>query len=131
MSHTPSNIKPSEYSPFLLQITIRSPKGDPLPNVKIDLWHANTDGEYGYRSYALRGRFTTDANGSVEVLTITPGDYGAGGNLRTGHFHMMIQDGEGKYDHLTTQLYVCKGNDVSGMKKDLYVIAPGSIISRY
>lgn len=113
-----------EYIPFLLQITIRSPKGDPLPNAQVDLWHATTKGDYAYRSYALRGRFTTDANGNVEVLSVVPGDYGPGGNSRTGHFHMMIQDAEGRYDHLTTQLYVCKGNNVEGMKKDLYVAKP-------
>lgn len=129
-----SDTRTLEYSPFLLQVTIRSPKGDPLPNAQIELWHATTSGQYAYRSYALRGRFTTDANGNAEVLTIVPGDYGAGGNLRTGHFHMMIRDAEGKYDNLTTQVYVCKGNDVGGMQKDLCVVVrltPHLIINGY
>ncbi|KIP05544.1 hypothetical protein PHLGIDRAFT_128806 [Phlebiopsis gigantea 11061_1 CR5-6] len=100
-------------SPFLLQISVRSPKGDPLPNVEIDLWHATSNGIYSYYSYDRRGRFTTDANGNAEVLTVRPGDYGAGGVMRTGHFHLMLHDAERKYDNLTSQLYVCKGNDPS------------------
>ena len=31
----------------------------------------------------------------------------------------MIHDAEHKYEPLTTQLYVCKGNNVNGMKRDL------------
>lgn len=110
----------TEFTPFLLQMIIRSPKGDPLPNAKVDFWQATTDGLYAYRSYALRGRFTTDANGNVEVLTVIPGDYGAAGNLRTGHFHIMMQDAEGQCERLTTQLYVCRGNNLDAMKNDLY-----------
>ena len=113
-------------SPFLLQISVRSPKGDPLPNVEIDLWHATSNGIYSYYSYDRRGRFTTDANGNAEVLTVRPGDYGAGGIMRTGHFHLMIHDAEHKYDNLTTQLYVCKGNDPA-LVHDLYVMEPTTV----
>ena len=105
----------------MLQITVRSPKGDPLRNVKFDFWQADTNGEYGYRSYALRGQFTTDENGTIEVLTVVPGDYGPRSVLRAGHFHIILKDGEGKYESLTTQLYVCKANNTLDMRHDLYV----------
>lgn len=101
-------------------MTVRSPKGDPLPNAKFDFWQATTEGVYAYSSYGLRGRFTTDANGNVELLTVIPGDYkGPMGGVRNGHFHLMLQDAEGKCDPLTTQIYVCKGNSPKGMESDL------------
>lgn len=107
-----------QFKPFLLHVAIRSPHGDPLPGATVDFWQATTAGEYAYRSYALRGRFTADAHGTVEVLTVVPGDYGAGAAVRTGHFHMMLCDAARRYDTLTTQLYVCHGNDVRGLDKD-------------
>lgn len=106
-------------------MTVRSPHGDPLPHATIDFWQASSVGEYGYRSYALRGRLTTGADGSVEVLTVSPGDYGTGAALRTGHFHMMLQDAERRCEQLTTQLYVCQANDVKGMNSDLCVTPAG------
>lgn len=124
---TPVSRDNAEYKPFLFRIVVRSPKGDPLPNASIDLWHANTDGVYSYNSYNLRGRCTTDENGVVEVLTIAPGDYGAKNAIRVGHFHVMLQDKEKKYERLTTQVYVCKGNNVDLMQVDLCVILPSSI----
>ncbi|GJE89571.1 catechol 1,2-dioxygenase [Phanerochaete sordida] len=107
-----------QYKPFLLSITVRSPHGDPLPRATVDFWQATTAGVYAYRSYGLRGRLTTDAHGTVEVLTVAPGDYGAAAAVRTGHFHMFLQDADGLCECLTTQLYVCHGNDVRGMNKD-------------
>ncbi|EKM58204.1 uncharacterized protein PHACADRAFT_207038 [Phanerochaete carnosa HHB-10118-sp] len=108
-----------EYTPFLLQVTVRSPHGDPLPHATIDLWHATSAGAYAYRSYALRGQLTTGADGSVEVLTVAPGDYGGGLGVRAGHFHMKLHDGARRYERLTTQLYVCRANDfAAGSRKD-------------
>lgn len=107
------------YKPFLLRLTVRSPHGDPLPHATVDFWQATTAGAYAYRTYALRGKFTTDENGDVEVLTVAPGDYSApAGGVRTGHFHMMLSDAEGRCEQLTTQVYVCQANDVRGMDKD-------------
>lgn len=114
----------TEYKPFLFRITVRSPKGDPLPNASIDLWHATTEGVYSYNSYNLRGTCSTDENGVVEVLTVAPGDYGAKSAIRVGHFHVMLQDKEKKCERLTTQVYVCKGNNVDLMQIDLCVTLP-------
>lgn len=100
---------------------MRSPKGDPLPNVKLDWWQATTAGEYYYRSYGLRGKFVTDENGQVEVLTIAPGNYGPIAAVRIGHFHVRFEPADTSLDKLTTQIYVCRGNNVALMQHDLYV----------
>ena len=109
-----------EFPPYLLTLTIRTPTGDPLPGALIDLWQATTDGHYSQNSYNLRGKFKTDTQGQIEILTIVPGQYGPLKHARAGHFHLMISGGE-QYELLVTQLYVCSANDRQGMMHDLYV----------
>ena len=98
---------------------MRTPKGDPVPNVRFYWWQAQTRGGYSLTTYALRGTFTTDAEGNVEVLTVTPGAYGPKNHLRAGHFHFTMAGPGQHWDDLTTQLYVCPGNDPNAMKPDL------------
>ncbi|KAJ3556507.1 hypothetical protein NM688_g1990 [Phlebia brevispora] len=114
-----------EYAPFLMSLTILAPDGKPVPNARIEWWQATPAGVYAYSSYSLRGTFTTDAQGRIEILTVTPGAYGPLQYLRAGHFHMII-DGGSQYERLTTQLYVCPANDKQGMMKDFlnYMRAP-------
>lgn len=109
------------FKPFLLAISLKSPSGDPLPNATIDLWQATTAGEYSFTSYRLRGIFTSDKNGLVEILTVAPGKYGPEGYKRAGHFHLIVRPEvgkEGETEELTTQIYVCEGNDVKEMGSD-------------
>lgn len=108
-----------EFSPFVLRIAIQDPKGDPIPNAHLDIWQATTAGDYFFKSYRLRGQFTTDDKGELEVLSIPPGKYGPPGLLRAGHFHVILSDGKGKYENLTTQIYVCEGNAVTELEGDL------------
>ena len=101
-----------------------TPDGDPISGATLDIWQANSEGEYSLRDYTLRGKVTTDANGNVDVLTVPPGIYGLPFAKRAGHTHMIIQppkDKANQYDELTTQLYTCKGNDSKWMQADLCV----------
>ena len=99
---------------------MRDHKGEPLPNVQLDWWQADSQGQYYYRSYGLRGKVTTDNNGNAEVLTIAPGRYGRGDILRAAHIHLMFSIRDSIHDRLTTQLYICQGNDPSYIKgKDM------------
>lgn len=108
-----------EFKPFLFKLTIQDPKGEPIRGANIDLWQATTAGEYFFRTYRLRGQFTTDENGKVEILTIIPGKYGPPKLQRAGHFHIIINDPNGRFDQLTTQVYVCHANQSSEMESDL------------
>jgi protocatechuate 3,4-dioxygenase beta subunit len=108
----------------LLSVRVLTPDGDPIANATLDIWQADSDGEYSLTSYSLRGKATTDANGHVEILTVPPGMYGPQFAKRAGHIHVIIRPPKGKadkYDELTTQIYICKGNDSKWMQGDLCV----------
>ncbi|WP_341909163.1 intradiol ring-cleavage dioxygenase [Ferrovibrio terrae] len=71
----------------------------PLPNVLVDLWHADAAGQYDNTGYRLRGHQFTDAQGRWQFETIVPGLYPG----RTRHMHVKLQPP--RSDILTTQLY--------------------------
>lgn len=102
---------------------IVTPDGDPVPHAVLDFWQANSDGNYYFLDYTLRGRVITDSEGRAEVLSVPPGVYGALGGVRAGHFHLIVhpittKDGK-TWDELTTQIYVCKGNSPETIESDL------------
>jgi protocatechuate 3,4-dioxygenase beta subunit len=71
----------------------------PVPGALLDLWHADSTGEYDNEGYRLRGHQFSDAEGRFVFETIVPGLYPG----RTRHFHVKVQ-APGQ-DILTTQLY--------------------------
>ena len=105
----------AEYEPFLLVLTIKDTKGDPVPHATIDAWQANSVGSYYFATWTLRGKATTDTNGRLELLTVRPGDYAG----RSAHVHMRITGTEGRHVPMTTQAYVLLGNDPKYMKNDM------------
>lgn len=89
-------------------------KGEPLRNVPIEIWQANTHGRYahpsdpnthlsldpGFQGYAL---LRTDHEGRYSFTTIKPGPYPtARGDMRAPHIHFEIQ---GHTDRKVTQLF--------------------------
>ncbi|RPD67447.1 aromatic compound dioxygenase [Lentinus tigrinus ALCF2SS1-7] len=105
----------NKFDPFLFVLEVKDTKGDPVPYAKLDCWHADTSGSYYFASYTLRGKVTADAQGHLEVLTVRPGDYAS----RTGHLHIVVTGTEGKHKPMTTQAYVCPGNDPERMSGDI------------
>ena len=71
----------------------------PLSGALVDLWHADTGGQYDNAGYRFRGHQFTDAQGRYQFITRIPGFYPG----RTRHFHVKVQ--AGKRAGLTTQLY--------------------------
>ena len=71
----------------------------PLPNVLVDFWHADRDGDYDNVGFRLRGHQFTDENGRYRLMTVVPGLYPG----RTRHFHVKVQAPHQPV--LTTQLY--------------------------
>lgn len=106
-----------------MTVTVKTPKGDPVPYATFDWWQADTAGVYSNTTYRFRGKFTADAQGVVEVLTVAPGEYGPQGHKRAGHFHVILTSGPENLglETLTTQMYVCPNNDPKAMGTDLYV----------
>ena len=71
----------------------------PISGARVDVWHADADGEYDNQGFRLRGYQVTDADGRYEVNTVQPGLYPG----RTRHIHVKITPPGGRT--LTTQLY--------------------------
>ncbi len=75
---------------LLMQGTVYDAKGKPLPNAKVEVWHANTKGSYSYfdqtqSSFNLRRTIITDAQGRYSFQSIMPNGYGCppGGSTQT------------------------------------------------
>ena len=81
-------------SGFVLTRTCR-----PVPSALIDLWHADSAGEYDNAGFRFRGHQFSDAQGRYQFVTRVPGLYPG----RTRHFHVKVRAGNGPV--LTTQLY--------------------------
>ncbi|ONF43780.1 catechol 1,2-dioxygenase [Marinobacter lutaoensis] len=95
--------------------------GQPLAGAVVDIWHANTMGNYSYfdpsqSDYNLRRRIRTDASGRYTARSIVPAGYGCPpdgstqallnllgrhGN-RPAHIHFFISSPG--FKHLTTQI---------------------------
>ena len=93
----------------------------PVGRAKMELWHADNNGEYDNDGFRLRGHFFTDDQGRYEVRTIMPGVYTG----RTRHYHVKVQPEGGRV--LTTQLYFPgePGNSRDGIFDDSLVMQVG------
>ena len=90
----------------------------PIPNAKIDLWHAGPDGLYDEHSnkFVFRGVIQTNEQGEYFFKTLLPAGYKDGALDRPAHIHYIITaDGHQK---LVTQLYF-KGDPK--LKNDLFI----------
>lgn len=106
---------------MILTGQVTEENGNPLVNAVVDVWHANTMGNYSYfdqsqSEYNLRRRIRTDENGRYTVQSIIPAGYGCPpegstqallnllgrhGN-RPAHIHFFIS--KSGFKHLTTQI---------------------------
>lgn len=109
-------------TPLLFQGQVRGTDGSALPNAKVELWHADSDGFYsqfapGLPEWNLRGTFIADAEGNFQINTMQPAPYqiptdGACGQLiaaagwhawRPAHLHLKVS--APGHELLTAQLY--------------------------
>ena len=75
----------------------------PIKNAVLDIWQANSTGEYDNEGFTLRGKVKTDNIGNYIIDTIVPKEYAAGDITRPGHIHLKV--GAPSQPTLTTQLY--------------------------
>lgn len=106
---------------MFLEGVVRDTQGAPVAGAVVDLWHANTQGNYSYfdksqSDYNLRRRIVTDADGRYRARSIVPSGYGCSPdgptqeclNLlgrhgqRPAHIHFFIS--APGHRHLTTQI---------------------------
>lgn len=108
---------------LILHGQVRDVNGTPLAGAKVEIWHANTLGNYSYfdksqSDYNLRRTVLTDAEGRYAVRSIVPVGYacppggstegildaiGRHGN-RPAHIHFFVSADD--HRHLTTQINI-------------------------
>ena len=69
----------------------------------MDIWQANSTGEYDNEGFTLRGKVKTDDNGNYIIDTIVPQEYAVGDVNCPSHIHLKV--GAPNQPTLTTQLY--------------------------
>ncbi|MGA9524327.1 MAG: catechol 1,2-dioxygenase [Myxococcaceae bacterium] len=108
---------------LVMQGTVRDSAGKPLAGAIVDVWHANTKGNYSYfdksqSDFNLRRRIRSDAEGKYEFRSIMPSGYGCPPNgptqglldavgrhgQRPAHIHFFIS--APGHRHLTTQINI-------------------------
>ena len=75
----------------------------PLKDAILDVWQANSTGEYDNEGFTLRGKVKTNNDGMYLIDTIVPREYATGDITRPGHIHLKV--GAPNQPTLTTQLY--------------------------
>ena len=68
---------------LIMHGTVRGADGKPLPNAKVEVWHANTKGFYSHfdptgeqQAFNMRRTIITDAQGGYKFQSIVPVGYG-------------------------------------------------------
>ncbi|KAF8684172.1 Dioxygenase [Rhizoctonia solani] len=109
---------------FLFSGKVLGPNGEPV-EATLDLWQANTRGEYRLSEYRNRGKITVDlSTGSFEILTIPPAIYAILGAQRVAHIHGIIT--APGYQSLITQIYLCPKNEPTGFQVDFLTMMRGN-----
>ena len=91
-----------------------------VPNAIIDTWQTDSNGNYYFEDFTLRGKITADENGQYTIDTIFPGSYSEGGVNRPSHLHLKISE-PGMASH-TTQLYFEGDEHVDFMVKPSLIL---------
>jgi len=88
---------------LIISGVVRDTRCRPMRDAVIEVWQANSAGDYDLNGDVFRGRLRTDAAGAYRIETVTPGRYLNGGVYRPAHIHVKVHaDGR---PSLTTQLY--------------------------
>jgi protocatechuate 3,4-dioxygenase beta subunit len=90
--------------PLIVEGKVFSDCDDVLSNALVEIWNADTDGEYDTsEEYWFRGSYQTGADGLYRFKTIIPGRYLNGATYRPSHIHFRIT-AQG-FPELVSQIY--------------------------
>lgn len=108
---------------LFMQGAVYDGNGKPLPNAKVEVWHANLMGNYSFfdksqSHFNLRRSILTDANGRYQIRSIVPSGYGCPPNgttqtlldklgrhgQRPAHIHFFVT--AAGHRRLTTQINI-------------------------
>lgn len=136
---------PTAGIPLFVSARVQDAAGMPVEGAEVDVWHASADGYYENQDPTqadmnLRGRFVTDAVGTIRLRTIKPLGYpipvhGVVGdllrtlgrhNMRPAHLHFLIH--KPGYKTQFSQLY---SNDDPHLESDVQFGVTHALVAHY
>ncbi len=75
----------------------------PIPEARIEIWHADHAGAYDNDGFGFRATVDCDEHGAYALQSIIPGRYLNGDRYRPAHLHLKLSAPKAR--PLTTQLY--------------------------
>jgi catechol 1,2-dioxygenase len=136
---------PTPGPPLFVTAWVRDTAGYPVADAEVDVWHSSPEGYYENQdpvqaNMNLRGKFTTDRDGSIRFRTVRPSGYpipvnGPVGdlvrllgrhNMRPAHLHFLIYK-EGFKTHIS-QVYV---NDDPNLETDVQFGVTRALVGNY
>jgi len=92
-----------EGLPLIISGQILNQNCDPVPEAIIDVWQTDSNGNYYFVDFTLRGKIKADEHGQYTLETIFPGKYSEAGFMRPAHIHVKVS--APSLSAHTTQLY--------------------------
>jgi len=92
-----------EGQPLIISGQVLNQNCDPVPEAIIDVWQTNSNGNYYFEDFTLRGKIKADEHGQYKLETIFPGKYSEAGFMRPAHIHVKVS--APSLSSHTTQLY--------------------------
>ena len=136
---------PTPGAPIFVKAWVRDRAGGPVAGAEVDVWHSSAEGFYENQDPTqadmnLRGKFMTDAQGSIAFRSVKPAGYpipvrGPVGallraqgrhNLRPAHIHFMIHKPGFK-----TQFSQVYSSDDPNLESDVQFGVTAALIGHY
>ena len=92
-----------EGQPLIISGQVLNQNCDPVPEAIIDVWQTDSNGNYNFEDFTLRGKIKADEHGQYKLETIFPGKYSEAGFMRPAHIHVKVS--APSLSSHTTQLY--------------------------
>jgi len=92
-----------EGQPLIISGQVLNQNCDPVPEAIIDVWQTDSNGNYYFEDFTLRGKIKADKNSQYKLETIFPGKYSEAGFMRPAHIHVKVS--APSLSSHTTQLY--------------------------
>ena len=92
-----------EGQPLIISGQVLNHNCDPVPEAIIDVWQTDSNGNYYFEDFTLRGKIKADEHGQYKLETIFPGKYSEAGFMRPAHIHVKVS--APSLSSHTTQLY--------------------------
>jgi len=118
-----------EGQPLIISGRVLNQDCESLPEATIDVWQTDSNGNYNFEDFTLRGKIIADELGQYKLETIFPGKYSEAGFMRPAHIHVKVSapglsshttqlyfEGDEHHDFFVTPSLILKLNEKDGIK---------------